>query len=594
MLTTRSRATRAAALAASLLAVAPFAASTANAAASPAVGSAGSTITLLRVDSAAASLRALSATLSASTAANPDTASITVTPVWSAATGAVGEVSVTPASSPKHVGSDSIALPSGLASIDGPAVDVVAKVANGTASSSITGNALGTISVLGTPLALGNGGISLSSSTDKSFASSTKSITLSNLALPSIADMLASLGLDLSKLTQGQLNSLFDVVSSTLSSTVTAAVTAASNAANTARAAVGSAAASVNTVAGATSLVNSSQTADNNAQTADDNAQTAVNSAQTAFNSQIAAVNNAIGAINTALGVASLPQLSGPLDAQSWAAVTSQQKAVVTTVLNTGSTGVTAGTVDGALATLNAANTALAAADTALAAADAALAAAQALLQALLDLVNLVTSGLDSDPLAKLGGISAETSAVAGAVGTATGHLTVGSLDVLGVTSLANQVTSQLVNVTTPLTDALNAITGVTFTPPKIEVGAVHKSVSKVAKTATAQVTVDGLKITLPTIKLPSALALPGAGNLPGLDLANGVLSSLAGSVTVAELQDNASFTGGTATGTPGGTPTPTGGGSLPTTGAPAALAVMALVAVGLGIALRRRTRTTE
>jgi hypothetical protein len=501
----------------------------------------------LKVDSALASVRALTASLSSSTAASPDTASITVAPIWSSATGEVGTVTVTPASSPKHVGAGTLALPGGLASLTGPAVDVVASVANGSALAGVTAKALGAINVLGTPLAVGTGAINLSSNVTKSAASSTKSITVKQLALPTILDLLNGLGLDLSVLTQSQLMALFNVVAASVGATVTGAVNGLNAAVGTAQGVASSAA---DTVAEASSELATKQGT--------------VVTDQAALTALFTAISSN-STIATALAATPLP----PLNAQSWSdTVTPAQKAIIDLTLS----GETLA-VDNAIAALSEAN--------------AAVVAAQALLDALLALISGVTSALDSDPLASLGNISAGTSAVAGTVGSAAGHLTVGTVEILGANVIPAQLTSALASVTTALSGVLSSI-GATFTAPKIAIGAITKNTTQAGKTATAAVTVAGLKITLPTITMPAALALPGADSLPGLSVANGVLSSLAGSVTVAELTDSASFTQGSAASAPG-----SGGGSLPTTGAPAALGLAALVAIGLALMLRRRTRST-
>jgi hypothetical protein len=214
--------------------------------------------------------------------------------------------------------------------------------------------------------------------------------------------------------------------------------------------------------------------------------------------------------------------------------------------------------------------------------------AAQDLLTALTDLVDAILGALDSDPLAVLGGISAGTSATAGTVGAASGHLTVGTVNILGAGVAPADLTDALSVVTTALSDAVNSITGVTFNPPTLAIGAINKTTGKSGNTATAQVAVAGLKLGLPTLRLPESLGIVGADAIPGVSLVNGVLSSLSGTVTVAELRDSATFTGATS-----GSTTDSGGGSLPTTGAPALLGVLALLAIGIGVALRRRTRSS-
>lgn len=596
VLTFRSRSARAAALTAAALAATPLliGSSTAATTTSSAVGSAGASISLLRVDNATASLRALTASLNSSTATSPDTASVSVTPVWSSASGAVGQLTVTPADSPKHVGAGSLALPSGLASLSSPAIDVVASVTGGTATAGITGSALGAITVLGKPLQVAGGALNLSSSVTKTAATSSKSVTVSQLALPTIADLLASLGLDVAKLTQDQLMALFAIVQSTAGSTLANAVTAANAAVDAAQVAAGSAASTISAAQGVLASRQSDLAAAQSDATA---AQATLASAQASFDAAIAPVNSAltggVSALKTALNAAGI---TAPFDANSWQAMSGATKTAVDAAVNSALGSGTAAAIDAAAAAVSAANAALAAANAAVAAAQALVDAAQALVAALLDLINAVVAALDADPLATLGGIDAGTEATASKTAAADGHLSVGSLEVLGATQAVSNLTSALGSVTTALSGVLNGITGVTFTPPSISVGNVSKVTSVDKGTASALVTVAGVKITLPTLRLPTTLGLAGGASLPGIDLVNGALQSIAGTVTVAELRDSATFTqaGSVVPNTPGtpGGGTDNGGGSLPTTGAPAALGLLALATIGFAVLLRRRAHS--
>lgn len=596
MLTLRSRSARAAALTAAALVATPvlIGSATAAAPATAAVGSAGASISLLRVDNATASLRALTASLNSSTATSPHTASVSVTPVWSSASGAVGQVTVTPADSPKHVGAGSLALPSGLASLSSPAIDVVANVANGTATAGITGGALGAITVLGKPLQIAGGALNLSSNVTKTSASSTKSVTVDQLALPTIADLLASLGLDVAKLAQDQLMALFAIVQSTAGATLADAVNTANAAVDAAQVAAGSAA---STISAAQGVLASRQADLATAQSDATAAQAALASAQSSFDSAIAPVNAVISSSTPSLLQTTLAGagITSPFSATSWQAMSGATKTTVDAAINTAFGPGTSMGIDAAAAAVAAANTALAAANAAVAAAQALVDAAQALVAALLDLVNAVVAALDADPLATLGGIDAGTQATASKTAAADGHLSVGTVEVLGLTQAVGNLTSALGSVTSALAGVLNGITGVTFTPPSISVGNVSKVTSVDKGTASALVTVSGVKITLPTLKLPTTLGLAGGASLPGIDLVNGALQSIAGTVTVAELRDSATFTQAGSVppntpGTPGGTPT--GGGSLPTTGAPAALGLLALATIGFAVLLRRRAHS--
>lgn len=570
----RTRSARAAALAAVGLAATPILLAPANAATTttPALGSASASISVLRVDNATSSIRALTASLNSSTSSSPDTASVSVTPVWSSTSGAVGQVTVTPADSPKHVGAGSLALPSGLASVTSPAVDVVASVAGGTATAGLTGDALGSLTVLGTSLQVAAGSLDLSSTVTKTAATSSKSVTVQQIALPTIATLLSSLGLDVAKLAQDQLMALYAVVAATAGPTLGTAVTNANAAVDAAQVAAGSAASTVTSAQG----VLTSRQGDLAA------AQSDATAAQSAVTAALAPINTVLsGGASVAKTILNTAGITAPLDATSWQALSAPAKTAVDTAIAAG----TSAAVDAAVAALNAANAAVAAAQ-------ALVDAAQALVNALLALIDAVIDALNADALALLGGIDAGTDAMASKTATADGHLTIGSVEVLGATQAVGDLTAALGTVTTALSSVLNGITGVTFTAPTIAVGAVNKTTSVSKGTSNALVTVAGVKITLPRLQLPAALGVAGAGSLPGVDLVNGVLSSLAGTVTIAELRDSATFVQGTTTtggpGTPGGGTTG-GGGSLPTTGAPAALGLLALATMGVAVLLRRR-----
>ena len=119
-----------------------------------------------------------------------------------------------------------------------------------------------------------------------------------------------------------------------------------------------------------------------------------------------------------------------------------------------------------------------------------------------------------------------------------------------------------------------------------------------------ASTSVKGLSITLPSVSIPTALALPGAADLPALDgitQVAGLLTSAPIKLDLATLSSNARFapgvtaapgTGTPGTGTPGtgtpGTPAP----QLPTTGASAALAALGVALMAGAIVARRRNES--
>jgi hypothetical protein len=210
-------------------------------------------------------------------------------------------------------------------------------------------------------------------------------------------------------------------------------------------------------------------------------------------------------------------------------------------------------------------------------------------LQALVTaLTQLITSVLDAiaandNPLAALGDISIRTSAVAKRTPTADASVSVGSVEILGAAAPLGQLTSVLDGVTGTLSDVLNSVAGVSFSPPSIEIGAPSHSTDQQGRTRTATASITGVKLTLPSITLPAALHLAG------------VPTGISGSLTLGQLAETARWTpGSTAATTPNspntpGTPsTPTSGSPLPDTGGRMLLSLAGLMVIGAALALRR------
>ena len=121
-----------------------------------------------------------------------------------------------------------------------------------------------------------------------------------------------------------------------------------------------------------------------------------------------------------------------------------------------------------------------------------------------------------------------------------------------------------------------------------------------------ASTSVKGLSITLPSVSIPTALALPGAVDLPALDgitQVAGLLTSAPVKLDLLTLSDQARFApGATAapgTQTPGtqtpGTQTPgTAAPQLPRTGATQALAVLGVALMVAAVAARRRNEVAD
>ena len=549
----------------------------------PSTGSAQSALTLLDLALGGHSVQAGEIAAVASNTPSR-VAQIVITPVTLDGT-AHGQQTVTPASAPVTVpaGSpQSVNVPN-LLTLTGPTLAVDAQSGPAAVLTSAALKALGQITL--TPAGLAALPLNLQAATLNNLAKVTstqseasKTIVVGGLSLPSVNDLLKSLGVDLNalldQLTQGNLNKLQGLVGSaltTLNSTVDsaqAALTAASQSAP-------------DTLSAAQAQLASATAAKNSAQSVSDAAQTALNAANSAFSSAIGAIAPAIltaNGVTTALTPAQfqalLPAVQSALDAATSADLATLASTAVSD------------------------QTAFNAAQTALAAANNVVTLVNALVDALQALVNGVLAAVtgNTNPLAALGNITVQTKAVAlnGAT-TPVAEAKVGTLKVLGANAVPAQLTSALGAVTTTLSDVLRSVAGVAFTPPSIAVGTGHTSTSTVGSTRKATASITGLTVTLPSIALPTALstittAVPGAATIAG-----NVVSVLGGSVKVGTLAESASFTPAksTTSKTPSGSKTPNGGPSLAGTGmSPLVPAVAALLILAALVMLRRRSNT--
>lgn len=570
-----------------------------------AAGAASSTFTALQVanDTTTAVVGQVSLTTATLTA---PTAAVRVAPaVLNGA--ATAPVDVTPANSPQTVAAGTVALPGGLGQLTGPALTASASVLGGYPVTQVTGSALGTLDILGTAVDLGAATYRNGSGVNGTVASAGKTVTVDSVVLPTFADLLAGLGLDVSALPVGTLEALLGIPA--LLDQLTATEQAALS---TAR-------------AGIHAAVDTAQSAVDQAQAALTRATDGLASAQAAAASTTAALTAAVKgldvtAVNTALAAAGLPLISGPLDAASYAALTPEQQAAIPAPP---STPALLAEYNVAKTLLLAANAAVDAAQQALDDAVAALDAALATVQGLVDqLAGLVQTALGANPLATLGGISVTTLASAGAPTKADAVASIGSLTVLGGDTVTNptvaQVTSLVSGLVDQVTGVLNQVTGLTLTPLSVTPAAVTKSTGKEGAFTTAAASVSALSITLPGITLPQALALPAAvsGALAGTNgIAvvqrgegnNGTFAVEPTTLDVATVTEAARFRPGStgtvdtppatdtpgSTGTPGTTPvaTPTVTPTLPTTGLSAGVAVAAVTLLTAGLALARRRR---
>ncbi|MCA1711622.1 MAG: hypothetical protein LC789_08315, partial [Actinobacteria bacterium] len=215
-----ARTTAAAALGLLIAVVAGPAGAGSTVAAAPAVGAASSGVTLLELSLGGHTVRVGDLQLASDTTGSSPTATVTVTPV---------EVDGTPYG---RQSGPSLSVPtldsrtvtpgalSGLASATSPSVSASSSTADGASSRASTAS-LGEVSLLGLPVGL-DGDLSASAVVDAAGATGEKVLTIRNVALPSIADLLAALGLDLSKLPPATLTTLTERLGLVTSTVATA------------------------------------------------------------------------------------------------------------------------------------------------------------------------------------------------------------------------------------------------------------------------------------------------------------------------------------------------------------------------------------
>ncbi|HVF18988.1 MAG TPA: hypothetical protein VNA14_01945 [Mycobacteriales bacterium] len=483
-----------------------------------------------------------------------------------------GTQTVTPASSPKTVPAMSTtavgALPASLLSITSPAADLAASVANAAPTAGLTGN-LGSVRLLGADL-LGSSGVQVGSAVNSVGSSAGKSLSLNDVGLPSIGDVLAGLGLDLSALPLPVVRDLLRSLPGTLAPAIEAAMTAAQSAQTTVDAAQAQ-------LTAATSQAAPLQAAAAAATTALQQANAAVVAAQ----AQLNLVN-------------SLP-VPVPADVASATAALSSAQAAATS----------------AATTLSNANAAVAAANAAVDAAQAALNAALAALNSVLDTVLAAAAAVLDTPLASIDAVTVATRAKVGPkaadqVATVTG--TISGVEVLGadVLSLAglgstvdlvstanavvSQINAQAGSILGAVFGTLNgAVPGLTVPAPSVEFLTQRTETGMDGAFGTAYAAVNALTVRLGAITIPTLVALPTLPALPGITQAAGSISTAPIEMIVGQLGENARFRPASLSGAPI-TPGVNGAPSLPRTGAPVGLAITALIVTGLAAVARRRS----
>ena len=640
----------------------------------PAAGVASSAVTLLDVAAGGRTVTAGTLSLLSDALGTDAVAKIVVTPLTVDGL-AYGERTITPADSPATVtafdsGTVAPAL-AGLVKVTSPVFTGTAQNGSSGASSRVGADSLGGVAVLGLPIAL-EGTLDVGSLVSRTGgAVGDKTLEITNLALPSIADLLAALGLDLSKLPTEVLVELLTELD-----ILTTAVTTAGQALTDAIAAAGiqpqidAAQAEVDTATTALAA-KVDELAGKNSELAaarDDLAATtaalapptaAVATAQRELATANAALATATGALNAALDVAGLSGIDAynellPVFRDPLASVIDPLIAAVTAAQ---------GTVASATATVATATSELAAAQSLAdiaAAAVTALESAIATLQGVIDtlqeavdaavaivtnvltsvqpliasLLAAVTAVLDGTPLVSIDALtviteSKVTSANDGGQsatvvgGEITGLHVLGTdvlnnvlgatrVDLLDLTgSTLDGVNGLLTELTGTLSSVLSTVPGfplLKIPAPTIELLTKQSGTGIADGFGTASTGVRALSVTLPSITLPQALALPSAANLPVfastleafqvsavLDSAGNFVSSPV-TVALGILSEQARFrpAGSVPPTVAPGAVLPTTGSQLPRTGTTGALALLGVVLMGAAVVARRRRSPLE
>jgi hypothetical protein len=523
----------------------------------PSHGSATSTLTLLELHLLGQSITAGRIAMVAANDALPHTAQLVITPLSSSATGPVGQQTVTPGTSATTVPGTprSITLPNGLGKVTGPTFAVQAKDGAGAVLAAAKLSALGSINLTQLPLSLSLNAASLSDTAEvvSQSASGVKTFSLGNLSLPSVAALLDALGVrpvaTLDQMTQGNLTKLAGVVTDA----TTGAVGAANSNVDTIQAQLSSPAQSV---AAANSELSSAENDVTQANTAFGTAWSSAYSAATTAGTS--------GLVDTALSTAGV---SNPPSADQFNALQPADVAALQPIFDV---------IDSTLwTTLTQDATAVDAAEQVVTLVNQLVDSLQALVQAVLGAIDA-----DTDPIASLGGLSVQTKAVAAKAPSANAAVKVATVNVLGLTKTLSSLTQALTAQLQPLTQALNSVAGISFTPPKIAVGVPTHGTSTSGATRSAHAGVSAVTVTLPTITLPSALHVAG------------VPAAVSGSLRVGVLAEKATWTPSvsqTVT-TPDQQPPTTGNGpQLSDTGGRIALPIVAVVVLAAAAVLRRR-----
>ncbi|MCA1710190.1 MAG: hypothetical protein LC789_00560 [Actinobacteria bacterium] len=544
--------------------------STATPAAAPAAGSATSALNILSLALAGHAVQVGGVALTSDTLTGTSVAKAVVTPVKVDGV-AYGEQTVTPENSPTTVpvvssGSVVPAALSGLAAVTSPAFNVSTSNTNG-ASSRAGAASLGSLSVLGLPIKL-DGTVDVSSAVSGTSALGQKEVTVKNLALPSVADLLGALGLDLSKLPVSTLTELLKQLNLT-STVVDAAQKALDDAQAALNAQIATAQAQVDAaqrnldaakadLASKLTALDAAKVSLTQAQTAFDAAKTASDaalSAQAKAKSELDAATSALLAAAPVPGstvAVALTALAGTSVANTYIAALDAYNSASSLVATTGTALANAQTAaDLAVVAVNAAQGAVDIAQKLVT-------DLQAVLNGLIDalqkiLANLqpqldallaaITGVLDGTPLVSIDSISIQTQALVTSASAGGQTAKVVGGEIVGLHVLGTDVLNSALGVSsidvldlvsgtlTKVTDTVNGLTGTlssvlsnvpslpTLSIPAPQIGVLTKSTSTdiAGGFGLAENSVKALSVTIPAITLPAAVALPNAASLPAI-----------------------------------------------------------------------------
>src|SRR3954451_5211130 len=197
----------------------------------PSRGKATSTLSLLQLSIAGQRVTAGRITATAANSTSPHIARLVVTPLAYnlpavGKHGTIGKQTITPASGSTRVpgAAGSVTLPNGLGSVTGPTFVAEAKDTAAGVLAAARLSTIGKVTLLGVPINLHLVSLDHTAQVVSGNARAEKSLSLGGLSLPTLSQLLAALGLDLTgtldELTQGKLTQLASLVTTTTSGVI--------------------------------------------------------------------------------------------------------------------------------------------------------------------------------------------------------------------------------------------------------------------------------------------------------------------------------------------------------------------------------------